>query len=92
MALEDALVLAACLDEAPLPEAAFRRFEQLRRKRVETAVAIGRQSGSQKHAQSWLALRIRDLILPIVIPLGRKTQERMFGFRVDKTPLAMPVQ
>jgi 2-polyprenyl-6-methoxyphenol hydroxylase-like FAD-dependent oxidoreductase len=92
MALEDALVLAACLDETAVPETAFQRFEQLRRKRVETAIAIGRQSGSQKHAQSWWELKLRDLILPIVIPLGRKTQERMFGFRSDRTPLAMPVQ
>jgi len=92
MALEDALVLTACLADAPLPETAFQRFEQLRRQRVETAIAIGRQSGSQKHAQSWLELRLRDLILPIIIPLGRKTQERMFGFRADRTPLAMPVQ
>ena len=92
MALEDALVLAACLDEANAPDAAFRRFEGLRRKRVETAIAIGRQSGSQKHAQSWLELKIRDLILPLVIPLGKKTQERMFGFRADLTPLAQPVQ
>ena len=58
----------------------------------ETAIQIGRQSGSQKHAQSWLELRIRDLILPLVLPLGRKAQERMFGFRADLTPLAQPVQ
>jgi 2-polyprenyl-6-methoxyphenol hydroxylase-like FAD-dependent oxidoreductase len=92
MALEDALVLAACLEAEGVPQAAFQRFEALRRKRVETAITIGRQSGAQKHAQSWLELRVRDLILPLVLPLGRKAQERMFGFRADLTPLAQPVQ
>jgi 2-polyprenyl-6-methoxyphenol hydroxylase-like FAD-dependent oxidoreductase len=92
MAIEDALVLAACLDTGGPVEAVFRRFEGLRRQRVETAIAIGRQAGSQKHAQSWLERRIRDLILPLVLPLGRKAQERMFGFRADLNPLAQPVQ
>ena len=92
MAIEDALVLAACLDDSASVAAAFSRFESLRRDRVATAIAIGRQAGSQKHAQSWLALRIRDLILPLVMPMGVKAQERMFRFRADLTPLAQPVQ
>ena len=92
MAIEDAVVLAACLNEQPEPAAAFRRFEALRRQRVETAIQIGRMAGSQKHAQSWLSLRIRDLILPLVMPMGVKAQQRMFGFRADRTPLAQPSQ
>jgi 2-polyprenyl-6-methoxyphenol hydroxylase-like FAD-dependent oxidoreductase len=90
MALEDALVLAACLVAEVTPIAAFRRFESLRRKRVEEAVALGRQGGQQKKAQSWLALRLRDLMLPLFVPLGQKAQERMFAYRADRTPLAMP--
>jgi len=92
MALEDALVLAACLATEPTPIAAFRRFESLRRKRVEEAVALGRQGGQQKKAQGWLALRLRDLMLPLFVPLGQKAQERMFRFRIDRDPLAQPVQ
>lgn len=90
MALEDALVLAACLDEATEPQAAFRRFETLRRARVEAAVALGRQGGQSKKAQSWWQLRLRDLILPLVIPLGRSAQEKLFAFRADQSPLALP--
>jgi 2-polyprenyl-6-methoxyphenol hydroxylase-like FAD-dependent oxidoreductase len=90
MALEDALVLAACIATETTPIASFRRFESLRRKRVEEAVALGRQGGQQKKAQSWLALRLRDLMLPLFVPLGQKAQERMFTYRADKTPLAMP--
>lgn len=90
MALEDALVLAACIEAEGTPVTAFRRFESLRRARVEEAVALGRQGGQQKKAQSWLALRLRDLMLPLFIPLGQKAQERLFAFRADVSPLAQP--
>jgi len=92
MAIEDALVLAASLEEAGSMEAAFARFFSLRHDRTQTVIKIGRMAGSQKHAQSWLALRIRDLMLPLVMPLGVKAQERVFTFRADRTPLAQPVQ
>lgn len=92
MALEDALVLAACIEAEASPLAAFRRFESLRRERVEAAVALGRQGGQQKKAQSWLALRLRDLILPLVVPLGQKAQEKLFAFRADRSPLAQPAR
>ncbi|MEO8684569.1 MAG: FAD-dependent monooxygenase, partial [Devosia sp.] len=92
MAIEDGLVLAACLAEPGTIAAAFERFVALRRERVQTAIQIGRAAGSQKHAQSWLQLRIRDLLLPLFIPMGVKAQERMFGFRADLTPLAQPQQ
>jgi 2-polyprenyl-6-methoxyphenol hydroxylase-like FAD-dependent oxidoreductase len=84
------MVLAACIEAEATPLAAFRRFEQLRRTRVEAVVALGRQSGQQKKAQSWLALRLRDLMLPLFLPLGQKAQERIYAFRADRNPLAMP--
>lgn len=92
MAIEDALVLAASIETARTIEEAFARFFALRQERTQTVIRIGRMAGSQKHAQSWLALRIRDLILPIVMPLGVRSQERVFSFRADRTPLALPVQ
>ena len=92
MALEEAPVLAACLEAEASPIAAFRRFEALRRERVEAAVALGRQGGQQKKAQSWLALRLRDLILPLVVPLGQKAQEKLFAYRADRAPLALPAR
>jgi 2-polyprenyl-6-methoxyphenol hydroxylase-like FAD-dependent oxidoreductase len=90
MALEDAMVLAACIEAEASPLAAFRRFESLRRRRVEAAVALGRQGGQQKKVQSWLALRLRDLILPLVVPHGQKAQEKLFAFRADRSPLELP--
>jgi 2-polyprenyl-6-methoxyphenol hydroxylase-like FAD-dependent oxidoreductase len=90
MALEDALVLAACLEAEATPESAFRRFEALRRDRVEAAVRLGRQGGTPKKAQGWLARRVRDLVLPLFVPLGQRGQEHLFAFRADDTPLVRP--
>lgn len=91
MAIEDGLVLAACLEGAEVP-AAFAHFFRLRQERTQTVINIGRAAGSQKHAQSWLELRIRDFILPLVMPMAVKAQERIFGFRADQTPLVQPIQ
>ena len=92
MALEDALVLAACLNAEDQPPRAFQRFESLRRARVETAVDIGRLGGAQKKSQGWLALRLRDLILPFVVPLGQRGQEQLFSYRADQSPLTQPTR
>jgi 2-polyprenyl-6-methoxyphenol hydroxylase-like FAD-dependent oxidoreductase len=92
LAMEDGIVLAACLVAARDHGAAFARFERLRRDRVQKAISIGRAVGSQKRAQSWLALRLRDLMLPLFMPLGARMQERLYGFRVDRTPLEQPAQ
>lgn len=90
MALEDALVLAACIEAEASPAGAFQRFETLRRDRVAAAVRLGRQGGAPKKAQGWLALRLRDLFLPLFVPLGQKAQERLFAYRADLHPLAPP--
>ncbi len=92
LAIEDGIVLAACLAAGQDHATAFRRFEGLRRDRVQKAISIGRAMGSQKQAQSWLALRLRDLMLPLFMPLGARMQEKLYAFRVDLTPLAQPVQ
>lgn len=92
MAIEDGVVLAACLEADSGVEGAFDRFFRLRQARTQTVIRIGRMAGSQKHAQSWLALRIRDLLLPIFLPLGMRAQEKVFGFRPDRNPLAQPTQ
>ena len=81
-----------CLDGAEAADEAFRRFFALRQERTQTVIKMGRMAGSQKQAQSWLELRMRDLILPMVMPMGGKAQERMFRFRADQTPLAQPMQ
>jgi 2-polyprenyl-6-methoxyphenol hydroxylase-like FAD-dependent oxidoreductase len=90
MALEDAVVLAACLREAALPEAAFARFEALRRDRTDAVIRIGRRNGSGKMASNALTRFLRDLLLPLFIPLGMTAARRIATFRVDREPLAKP--
>ncbi len=92
MAIEDGLVLAACLEAEDGMHEAFARFFELRQPRTQKVIRIGRAAGSQKHAQSWLELRIRDLVLPLVMPMAVKAQEGVFRFRVDHSPLASPAQ
>jgi 2-polyprenyl-6-methoxyphenol hydroxylase-like FAD-dependent oxidoreductase len=89
MAIEDAVVLAAALPRAVDVPSALRDFEVFRRPRTCKAIEIGRMSGSQKQAQGWLALRIRDAMLPLVMPMAVKAQESMYSFRADLTPFAL---
>jgi 2-polyprenyl-6-methoxyphenol hydroxylase-like FAD-dependent oxidoreductase len=92
MAIEDALVLAASLAAERRCEAAFRRFEKLRRERIEQVVKLTARNSSQKRASSWLGLMIRDLVLPFLISRSIKIGRELFCYRVDVTPLEQPVQ
>jgi 2-polyprenyl-6-methoxyphenol hydroxylase-like FAD-dependent oxidoreductase len=90
MAIEDAIVLAACLDAENAPGAAFERFEVLRRARVREIVRITARNASQKRANGRLALMLRNWILPVVIPLGIKATRRSYAYHVARDPLAQP--
>ena len=90
MALEDAVVLAACLREETTPLAAFVRFERLRKERTRVVMEIARRNGARKMADNAFAIFVRDLLLPFLIPLGTKAMQRIMAFRVDRTPLAEP--
>lgn len=87
MAVEDALVLAACLADGSEIEKSFVRFQRLRRGRTRRAMILGRLSGAPKRAQGWLARRLRDLALPLFIPMGARKQEELFGFRPEPLPV-----
>ena len=90
MAIEDALVLAPCLEAVDDAEDAFARFESLRRSRFDQVVKVTARNSSQKRSSGWLSLLIRDLVLPILIPLGIRMAQRLIEFRVDRVPLAQP--
>ena len=90
MALEDAVVLAACLDDATKPVAAFERFEFLRKARTRTVMEVARRSGARKRANGPISIFLRDLLLPFVLPLGARQARRIASFRVDQAPLALP--
>lgn len=65
MAIEDGVILAQCLRDAPGVPDALRLFERLRRRRVERIVAQGARSSTTK-ATGRLGRVIRDLMLPFV--------------------------
>jgi 2-polyprenyl-6-methoxyphenol hydroxylase-like FAD-dependent oxidoreductase len=87
MAIEDALVLAAALELEAEPQAAFRRYEALRRPRVAEVVRLTARNSSQKRAQGKWQLLIRDLLLRVFIPFGIRTGRKLFVYRPDQTPL-----
>lgn len=87
MAIEDAVVLSACLDAAETPAAAFAQFEALRRDRLAAVVKLTQQNASQKKTSGPFALFIRDLILPFLIPLGIRMGRKLLAQRVDLEPL-----
>jgi 2-polyprenyl-6-methoxyphenol hydroxylase-like FAD-dependent oxidoreductase len=66
LAVEDAVVLAKCLRDAPDVPAALVLYENLRRDRVEKIVAAGRRTSSTKVAGP-LSRRIRDAVLPMIL-------------------------
>jgi 2-polyprenyl-6-methoxyphenol hydroxylase-like FAD-dependent oxidoreductase len=90
MALEDAVVLAACLREETTPLSAFVRFERLRRGRTRAVMETARRNGTRKMTDNAFAVFVRDLLLPFLIPLGATAMQRTMAFRVDRTPLAEP--
>lgn len=91
LAVEDAVLLAACLRDVADPAAALRTYERLRRGRVERIVAEGRRRGGQKLVTSRIGVLLRDLTLPLVFRLiaMRGGHSWMFDHRVD---LADPVR
>jgi 2-polyprenyl-6-methoxyphenol hydroxylase-like FAD-dependent oxidoreductase len=90
MAIEDALVLAACLDAEPRIATAFARYERLRRNRVDNVVKLTARNSSQKRSSGWLGLLVRDLLLPLVIPISIRKGRKLLEYRVDRAPLAQP--
>lgn len=70
LAIEDAVCLARCLRDLPVPEA-FAWFEKVRRPRVERIVAIGQRSSTPAapHALSRVA---RDLVMSAALRLAAR--------------------
>ncbi len=91
MAIEDALILAACLDAEADHERAFARYEGLRRGRIDQVVALTARNRAQKSPTGRLGRLMRDLILPFVLPIGIRLGRRLYAFRADLAPLDQPV-
>jgi 2-polyprenyl-6-methoxyphenol hydroxylase-like FAD-dependent oxidoreductase len=69
LAVEDAIVLAKCLQDVPDLSQAFATYEQLRRARVERMVKHGRNAGQGKVITNPIAVCLRDLLTPFFLKL-----------------------
>ncbi len=85
LAMEDAMVLAMCLRDVADPAGALKRYETLRRDRVETIARHARRSSSGKAVQNRLALAFRDLMLPFFLRMGGPAQDRAYAHLLDWT-------
>jgi 2-polyprenyl-6-methoxyphenol hydroxylase-like FAD-dependent oxidoreductase len=83
LAVEDAVVLARCLRDLPVP-LAFEVFERARRPRVERIVAQGFRTSSAKSPNP-VGRLARDLVMPLVLrrTAGRDPQSRARRHSVD---------
>ncbi|EJN02076.1 NAD(P)/FAD-dependent oxidoreductase [Phyllobacterium sp. YR531] len=88
MAIEDSIVLAACLNNKTELKHTFRQFENLRRDRINRVVEITARNRSQKGPTTWLGHLVRDLILPIFVRMGIRQGRKLFSYRVDIHPLS----
>ena len=89
-ALEDAVVLGACLAAAADPEAALRGYERRRVRRANRVVRLSREAGRAAEVRSALGARVRDAAMkamPTRFAVSR--QRRLADFRVDARPLEM---
>jgi FAD-dependent urate hydroxylase len=90
LAMEDALVLARCLRDAPDTERAFTIFEGLRKERVERIAAEARRNSGRKAPTNALTRGIRDLILPFFLKMSAGKAGEVYSYRVDWEEPAWP--
>lgn len=90
LAIESAIQLARCLRDIPDAHAAFMRYEQLRRARVETIAALAAKTNSQKAAGP-----VAKALMHKLMPIAMKTffnPAKLFGpqhgYRIDWEALA----
>jgi FAD-dependent urate hydroxylase len=81
IAIEDAVVLGACLRDEPTPAAAFARYEHLRKGRAEAVAAQSRRNGSHK-VPGPVGGAVRDLLLPLFLRLGARQARATYGYTV----------
>ncbi len=83
LAIEDAVVLARCLRDAPSVAAGLTRYEKLRRPRVDRVVPwAGSLRSAKRHGPVGRA--VRDLVVPFILrkaASGRSVEEMSWLFR-----------
>ena len=83
MAMEDALVLARCLRDAPEPESAFARYQGLRKARVEKLTRQARRTGNQKGEVGPVGAWFRDRLLPLFLKRAAEANAWVYAYKVE---------
>ncbi len=85
MALEDAVVLAKCLQDLPNLEQAFGTYEQLRRERTAKMFELGQRGDAGKFVTRPLQQWFRDLTTPLFLKLfaNPKASDWIYSYRVE---------
>ena len=93
LALEDAVVFAACLRDTPHHRTAFERFEAARRRRVERIVKQALRTNSSK-APGPVGRAMRDALMPLFVRLAArsKPQREVFAYRADEAVAPPPAE
>lgn len=86
MAIEDAVALTACVGLEGNITQAFRRFEIMRRARVEEVARVTARNGGQKRASGWFGRLVRRVMLPLVLPVGIRAGRALLTYRMDADP------
>ena len=84
LSIEDAVVLAKCLRDEPSPQAAFARFEEARRPRVERIIKWAARINNSKAAGPVTRV-FRDTMLPTILKLtaDSKALRQTSGYHID---------
>jgi 2-polyprenyl-6-methoxyphenol hydroxylase-like FAD-dependent oxidoreductase len=83
LALEDTVVLAACIRDHPSLTNAFDAFQKLRQPRVEKLIKTARKVGSNKSKPNPVETFFRDLLLKHFIRFESKKMDWVYGYRFD---------
>ncbi len=80
LSIEDAVVLAQCLRDAPSPQQAFTRFQALRRPRAERIIKQAARVNSSKTATP-LTRILRDATLPAIMKIAANSKQATAAYR-----------
>lgn len=85
MASEDGVMLAKCLRDVDNIEQAFEKFQQLRQKRVEKIVKIGRTAGKGYLVTNPIKKWFRNAMIVVMLnsPFFGRMKDFFFGYTVD---------
>jgi FAD-dependent urate hydroxylase len=80
LSIEDAVVLAKCLRDLPVPEHAFARFQALRRPRAESIIKQAARVNSSKTAGPVTRV-LRDALLPVIMKMAASSKQANAAYR-----------